>query len=82
MVAKEVDLKGSNVEGFIINKNEVLQREVNEEDGTEQIKSVKNYAATASFDKLALYGHDSEIELTNQWSLIPEYIEISNIIHN
>lgn len=44
--------------------------------------SLSNYAATASFDKLALYGHDSEIELTNQWSLIPEYIEISNIIHN
>lgn len=82
LVAKEVNLKDCNVEGCVINKNEVLQRETNDEDGTELVKTVKNYSAIASFDKMTLYGHDSEIELSNQWSLIPEYLEISSIIHN
>ncbi|KAI5966125.1 hypothetical protein CANMA_003371 [Candida margitis] len=54
LVAKEVNLKDSNVEGYIINKNEVLQRKLNEEDGTEEVKTVKNYSAAASFDKLTL----------------------------
>ncbi|KAI5966010.1 hypothetical protein KGF57_000683 [Candida theae] len=52
LVAKEVDLKKSDVKGYLVNKNEALQREVNEEDGTEIIKTVKNYCAVASFDKL------------------------------
>lgn len=81
LVAKEVDLKKSGTEGYIINKNEVLQRETNEEEGTELVKTVKNYTAVASFDKMTLYGHDSEIELSNQWSLIPEFLEINSIIH-
>ncbi|KAI5955259.1 hypothetical protein KGF54_001820 [Candida jiufengensis] len=81
LIAKEVTLDQNKMDGFILDKSEALSRDINEDDGTETIKTIKNYASIAFFNKLTLYGHDSEIESSNQWSLIPEFIEINNIIH-
>ncbi|KAI5965611.1 uncharacterized protein KGF55_000973 [Candida pseudojiufengensis] len=81
LIGKELELKDSNLKGFILNKTENLSRDINEEDGVETIKTIKNYTAISTFEKLTLYGHDSEVESNNQWSLIPEYMEVNSIVH-
>ncbi|CAK9441293.1 uncharacterized protein LODBEIA_P51620 [Lodderomyces beijingensis] len=87
LVAKEVDLKQCEMQGFIVNGTEVLVREANEhqekeeEAGEEVIKSVKTFAPTATFDKLVLFGHDEEVESSDQWRMIPEFLEVSKVVH-
>lgn len=80
LVGKTIDLKANDVGGYIVNRSEHLGR-VGNEDGSEDIKSFATFTPTAKFDKLVLYGHDTTVELNNQWGLIPEFLEVSKIIH-
>ncbi|KAI3405560.2 hypothetical protein KGF56_001578 [Candida oxycetoniae] len=81
VVGKQLNLEKLGVEGFIVNSVENLVREENEADGSEVIKTVKSFQATASFDSFTLYGHDEEAESNKQWAMIPEFLQVSKILH-
>lgn len=81
LIAKTIDLESNGITGYIVNKSEHLTRIDHGSQEDEEIKTISTYIPCAKFDKLVLYGHDVPVELNNQWSLVPEYVELCNIIH-
>ncbi|KAK6465666.1 ribonuclease H2, subunit C [Scheffersomyces coipomensis] len=69
---------------YIMNKSESLVRvEDNENDyNGDNVKSVSTYIPIAKFNSINVYGHDTRIAENNQWSLLKEWNEISDIIHS
>lgn len=64
-------------EGYVMNTSESLAQN---DDGS--ISTIKSYTPIAKFDGIHIYGHDSPPELANQWALVNEWKQISDIIHS
>ncbi|RLV92272.1 hypothetical protein JA1_003332 [Spathaspora sp. JA1] len=80
LVGNPIDLSSSQLKGYIINKTEHLTRSEGDDDQNE-ITSISNYTPEVAFKELMIYGHDVPVESNNQWSLVPEYSKINNILH-
>ncbi|EMG48430.1 hypothetical protein G210_1001 [Candida maltosa Xu316] len=77
LVGRTIDLSQSKVQGYVINKSEHLVVD----EATGDVKTASTYIPVAKFNELTVYGHDTPASSSNQWSLIPEYLSISNIVH-
>ncbi|KAG8203238.1 hypothetical protein GWM34_02191, partial [Candida africana] len=77
LVGKTLELDKYDVKGYVINKSEHL---VSDKE-TGEVKTAVTYIPVGNFQKLTVYGHDTLPSRTNQWSLIPEYLSISNIVN-
>lgn len=79
LVGEDTDIK-DDYTGYLINKTESLAR--SEDAESEEYVTVNTYTPVAKFEELTVYGHDSAPELTNQWGLIKEWKDISEVIHS
>mmetsp|Transcript_1479 Transcript_1479/g.1600 ORF Transcript_1479/g.1600 Transcript_1479/m.1600 type:complete len:139 (+) Transcript_1479:23-439(+) len=79
LLGKNVNIS-NDYNGYLINKSESLAK-VDDETSEDYI-TVNTYTPVARFEKFTVYGHDTIPELTNQWGLIQEWKEISDLIHS
>lgn len=77
LVGNTIDLNKSDLQGYVVNKAEHLVRD----DESGEVKSAFTFTSVAKFNELTVYGHDSPVNLNDQWALIPEYVSISNLIN-
>lgn len=62
--------------GHILNKSEALAG-----DG-DDYKIVNNYTSVGQFENVYVYGHDRMPKLTDEYMLMNEWNDLSNIIHS
>lgn len=74
LVGQQVKVESHDV--YLVNKNEVVSQ--NEDDN---ITTSNLYHAIAKVDNVVVYGHDSTPSSNDKWTLVNEWIEISDIIH-
>ena len=77
LVGNTIDLKQSNLQGYVVNKVENLVRD----EISGEVKTASTFIPVAKFNDLTVYGHDVPAAQNDQWALIPEYISMSNIIN-
>ncbi|KAK6205123.1 ribonuclease H2 non-catalytic subunit-domain-containing protein [Scheffersomyces amazonensis] len=86
LVGNNVDF-ANNYTAYVMNKSESLIRIQdngnNEFNGLEEtVKSVNSYNPVGKFTSINVYGHDAPLSQTNQWQLVNEWHDISEIIHS
>lgn len=74
LVGQQMKVEGH--DAFLVNKNEVVYLDENE-----NITTSKLYHAIAKIDNVVVYGHDSTPTTNDKWTLVSEWIELSDIIH-
>ncbi|CUM62947.1 uncharacterized protein PRCAT00000507001 [Priceomyces carsonii] len=82
MVGNEVTY-GDRYIGYVVEKSEKMEK-IQEDESIESgiLKNIDIYTAVAKFKKLVIYGHDAPAEEYNQWALVNEWKEISDIVHS
>lgn len=86
LVGETLPLSDLGYTGYVVNKSESVVSAARDEedvaaDRTEDLTTVHTYVAEASFDSVVIYGHDTTVELADQWRLLAEWKELSEAIH-
>ncbi|PVH14919.1 uncharacterized protein CXQ87_005196 [Candidozyma duobushaemuli] len=69
-------MKVESHDAYLVKKNEVVCQ-----DEDENITTSNLYHAIAKVDNVVVYGHDSTPSTNDKWTLVSEWIELSDIIH-
>ncbi|RCK59642.1 hypothetical protein Cantr_07344 [Candida viswanathii] len=61
LVGKTIDLKESNLQGYVVNKSEHLVRD----EASGDVKTAATFTPLAKFNDLTVYGHDTPVALND-----------------